>query len=342
MKSHFRFLLVMLTLIFGITPSIAQYSDSTLNGQWLLHVVPITTVNAEADTNLFYIGFDGTGHITDWENFSGASGTDFVTSSGAISVLLRIGNVSGSSKDTIQFSAQLTSQNYATMGPGAGLSRILNLGALTDSLVGVLNSPVAGQRNVTLHLNSQGQIISAAGLTPPVSGRVYADSGIFMGHLTTGDTTIYTLDTASSSWDEFTIIGSYANDSLNGIVDLDGPQNHDPLGTVSLVRMGIATATGVAQTKMTGVPESFLLFQNFPDPFNPSTIIQFTVPSNGHAVLKVFNVLGQEVAPLFDGEAVAGMIHQAEFNASNLASGIYFSRLEFGGQMQVKKMLLLK
>ena len=342
MKNLIRFLLMMFFMIYGITPSIAQYSDSTLNGQWLLHVVPISTVNAEADTNLFYIGFDGTGHITDWENWGGASGTDFVTSSGAITVLLRTGNFSGSSKDTIQFSAQLTSQNYASMGPGVGLSKILNPGALTDSLIGVLNSPVAGQKNIALHLNSQGEIISATGLIPPVSGRVYADSGIFMGHLTTGDTTIYTLDTVSSSWDEFTIIGSYANDSLNGIVDLDGPRNHDPLGTVSLIRMGIATATGVAQTKTTGVPESFLLFQNFPDPFNPSTIIQFTVPSNGRAVLKVFNVLGQEVATLFDGEATPGTNHQVQFNASNLASGIYFSRLEFGGNMQVRKMLLLK
>ncbi|MGA9406306.1 MAG: T9SS type A sorting domain-containing protein [Bacteroidota bacterium] len=86
----------------------------------------------------------------------------------------------------------------------------------------------------------------------------------------------------------------------------------------------------------------FNLAQNYPDPFNPSTTIQFTVPYNGRAILKVFNVLGQEVATLFDGEAVAGTNHQVQFNASNLASGIYFYRLEFGGKMQVKKMLLLK
>ena len=71
-------------------------------------------------------------------------------------------------------------------------------------------------------------------------------------------------------------------------------------------------------------------------------MIQFTVPSNGRAVLKIFNVLGQEVATLFNGEATAGVNHQVEFNASNLASGVYFSRLEFGGKMQMNKMLLLK
>ncbi len=89
-------------------------------------------------------------------------------------------------------------------------------------------------------------------------------------------------------------------------------------------------------------PKVFALAQNFPDPFNPSTTIQFTVPDDGRATLKIFNSLGQEVATLFDGEAAAGAYHQAQFNASNLASGIYFSRLEFGGKMQVKKMLLLK
>jgi len=58
--------------------------------------------------------------------------------------------------------------------------------------------------------------------------------------------------------------------------------------------------------------------------------------------LKVFNVLGQEVATLFDGAAAAGEYHQAIFNASRLASGIYFSRLEFNGNTQIKKMMLLK
>jgi len=89
-------------------------------------------------------------------------------------------------------------------------------------------------------------------------------------------------------------------------------------------------------------PREFRLSQNYPNPFNPSTSIQFTVPSSGRATLKVYNMLGQEVAELFDGFATAGDYHQVEFNGSNLASGIYFSRLEFAGKMEVKKMLLLK
>jgi hypothetical protein len=91
-----------------------------------------------------------------------------------------------------------------------------------------------------------------------------------------------------------------------------------------------------------GVPNVFALGQNYPDPFNPSTMIQFTVPSDGKATLKVYNVIGQEVATLFNDEAAAGVVHQVQFNASNLASGMYFSRLEFDGKMQVRKMMLLK
>ncbi len=90
------------------------------------------------------------------------------------------------------------------------------------------------------------------------------------------------------------------------------------------------------------VPNVLALSQNFPEPFNPSTTIQFTVPNDGRATLKVYNAIGQEVATLFDAEATAGTNHQVQFNASNLASGVYFSRLEFGGKMQMNKMLLLK
>jgi len=108
-------------------------------------------------------------------------------------------------------------------------------------------------------------------------------------------------------------------------------QNISGGGTLSDVRPGGGS-----------LPESFQLQQNYPNPFNPTTIIQFTVPSNGRALLKVFNILGQEVATLFNSETSAGISHQVEFNASNFASGIYFSRLEFGGKMQMKKMLLLK
>ncbi|MCX6138065.1 MAG: DUF1566 domain-containing protein [Ignavibacteriales bacterium] len=89
-------------------------------------------------------------------------------------------------------------------------------------------------------------------------------------------------------------------------------------------------------------PSHFELEQNFPNPFNPTTIIRFTVPLTGKTMLRVFNSLGQRVAILYDGIADAAIDHQVQFSASYLPSGIYFSRLEHDGKVQSKKMQLLK
>jgi Secretion system C-terminal sorting domain len=91
---------------------------------------------------------------------------------------------------------------------------------------------------------------------------------------------------------------------------------------------------------------SFNLEQNYPNPFNPSTKIKFTIPSVGtqHAVsvqLKVYDVLGNKVATLVNEEKPAGE-YEVEFNAQNLASGIYFYQLRAGEFIQTKKMILLQ
>jgi hypothetical protein len=125
------------------------------------------------------------------------------------------------------------------------------------------------------------------------------------------------------------LVSSTKDQNDTGVVKVTSIVTINNLGTTLVSKNGV-------------IPTTLSLSQNYPDPFNPTTMIQFTVPSNGHAVLKVFNVLGQDVASLFDGVATAGTFHQVQFNASNPASGIYFSRLEFDGKMQVKKMLLLK
>jgi hypothetical protein len=91
-----------------------------------------------------------------------------------------------------------------------------------------------------------------------------------------------------------------------------------------------------------GVPQVFSLAQNYPNPFNPSTQIQFSVPKDGHATLKIYNLVGQEVATLFDGIAKSGQLISKEFSGSRMSSGIYFARLQFNGSSLVQRMLLLK
>jgi hypothetical protein len=90
------------------------------------------------------------------------------------------------------------------------------------------------------------------------------------------------------------------------------------------------------------VPASFTLRQNYPNPFNPSTTITFELPRAGRVALKVFNVLGQEVATLVDEFKEAGG-YSARFDASKLASGTYLYQLRTdAGILSVKKMMLLK
>jgi hypothetical protein len=89
------------------------------------------------------------------------------------------------------------------------------------------------------------------------------------------------------------------------------------------------------------LPKVFRLAQNYPNPFNPTTKIAFSLEQDGQATLTVNNMVGQKVATLIDGKLTAGS-HEINFDASYLANGIYFYKLESSGRTSVKKMLLLK
>ncbi|HVO75147.1 MAG TPA: T9SS type A sorting domain-containing protein [Ignavibacteriaceae bacterium] len=89
------------------------------------------------------------------------------------------------------------------------------------------------------------------------------------------------------------------------------------------------------------IPAQFILEQNYPNPFNPSTIIKFSIPEEGNVKLTVFNLLGQRVAELVNSFLKAGP-HSYIWNASDMASGIYFYQLNSGRSSSVKKMILLK
>jgi formylglycine-generating enzyme required for sulfatase activity/chitodextrinase len=85
----------------------------------------------------------------------------------------------------------------------------------------------------------------------------------------------------------------------------------------------------------------FMVYQNFPNPFNPATKIAYNLPSKMHVILKVYNILGQEVKVLVDEEQLAGS-HEVVFDANKFASGIYFYKMSAGSNISIKKMLLLK
>ncbi len=104
-----------------------------------------------------------------------------------------------------------------------------------------------------------------------------------------------------------------------------------------------ATTTGIEDEQGTfaGIPADFELRQNFPNPFNPTTRIEFGLPRATHVRLTVYNALGQQVALLVDAPKAAG-VHTVEFDARNLPSGLYFYKLEAGNVSRVRKMLLMK
>jgi hypothetical protein len=89
-------------------------------------------------------------------------------------------------------------------------------------------------------------------------------------------------------------------------------------------------------------PSKFVLAQNYPNPFNPSTTIEFVVPQAGWVTLKVYNLLGQEVVTLQDGNVEANKVYATEFNAGGLASGLYYYQLRGEGTILTKRMVVLK
>jgi len=89
------------------------------------------------------------------------------------------------------------------------------------------------------------------------------------------------------------------------------------------------------------IPENPLLYNNYPNPFNPSTIIRFSIPEESFVTIKVFNTLGEEVAQLVNEEKPVGS-YEVEFDAIALPSGIYFYQLQVGSFSESKKMILLK
>jgi plastocyanin len=102
----------------------------------------------------------------------------------------------------------------------------------------------------------------------------------------------------------------------------------------------VASPTSVA-TAGYGIPQSCSLSQNYPNPFNPSTTIKYELSTQSYVSLKVFDVLGREVATLMNGEQSAGY-KSVVWNAANVPSGVYFYRLTAGTFTEVKKVVINK
>jgi hypothetical protein len=99
-------------------------------------------------------------------------------------------------------------------------------------------------------------------------------------------------------------------------------------------RLGKTTSQNISNSE-------YQLFDNYPNPFNPSTKITYSIKEEGLVTLKVYDILGKEIATLVDENKPAGN-YEAEFNASQLPSGMYIYKIQSGQFSDVKKMLLTK
>jgi hypothetical protein len=101
------------------------------------------------------------------------------------------------------------------------------------------------------------------------------------------------------------------------------------------------TSTSVETPRSTSRPAKLSLMQNYPNPFNPSTSVSFELPSRAYVSLKVFDVLGKEVATIVSEEMPAGSYTRI-WEATGISSGVYFYRLRAGLSAETKKFILLR
>ena len=134
-----------------------------------------------------------------------------------------------------------------------------------------------------------------------------------------------------------------AASKVNPLLVLTGPAAVVQKSKTACTRFAITVTPNVASISTEGEDKAsvFALEQNYPNPFNPSTVIHYSVPNTGRVSLVVYNLLGQKVAQLVN-EAKAAGSYNVTWNATAVSSGLYYYRLEAGGQTLIQKMMLIK
>ena len=114
-----------------------------------------------------------------------------------------------------------------------------------------------------------------------------------------------------------------------------------PNGPIDIGADEYYPVTGIKSYNSSNYPSKFVLYQNFPNPFNPKTVISWQSAVDSDVELIVYNLRGQKVATLVSEKQTAGY-HQVEFNAQQLSSGVYLYKIQAGEFQDVRKMLLIK
>ena len=144
------------------------------------------------------------------------------------------------------------------------------------------------------------------------------------------------------TWDSFPILDSLALKGISSmvIVPTNIPEDYQLyLGTFGNGVLRLQVPVSVIKENI--LPQTIRLYQNYPNPFNPSTTFRYSIPVQSKVTIKVYDVLGNEIAALMNEEKSIGT-YELTWNASNLASGVYFYQLNAGNFNETKKMILIR
>ena len=157
---------------------------------------------------------------------------------------------------------------------------------------------------------------------------------------------------AASAFAQYTIassvVGSGGGPASNSTYSMNGTIGQPVIGLVSgsqyAVGQGFWHSLNITNDvkPAPGVADGYDLEQNFPNPFNPSTTIRFSIPERQKVTLKIMNLLGEEVTRAIDGEWMEPGKYEYVFQAENIPSGTYIYRLEAGNFVKTRKMVLTK
>ncbi|MGA2507393.1 MAG: T9SS type A sorting domain-containing protein [Chitinispirillaceae bacterium] len=227
-----------------------------------------------------------------------------------------------------------------TIGAPSALNPF-GLGATLTSAV-TLGPSVISRGHVMQTVGTDSSILRYFDITPTTNTGLSAtlvfhyDTSELNGHAETGSCLYRSIDTGKT----WTNMGGTI-DSVAHTVTLSGIS---AFSRWTVVPGGISTAVkGPKPTAAkTGVPRVLAFDQNYPNPFSRTTTIKFTLKDDGRVTLKVYDMVGREVATLVNGELQAGVVHSAAFDASALASGTYVCRLNAGSRSVMRKIKLVK
>ncbi len=149
--------------------------------------------------------------------------------------------------------------------------------------------------------------------------------------------------TISSATTPLTISWKIQDNSGSANLLIDGKEI--PLrseGKITINNPSVSVALKLITTPLAGLPKSFALYQNFPNPFNPTTTVAFDIPQDELVTLKVYNILGQEIITAIDNTQFKAGHYEHSLNTTDWASGVYFYKLTAGSFNDIKKMVLTR